>query len=358
MAAVSLPPLNRKQHAGHFMFCLRGLAEKFTEVDTSRVTLAFYCLSGLDLLGALGSKTTEEDRTTWREWIWRQQLSGKYGAGFRPGPSLAIPSVVNDYDQPHLINTYTAILSLCILRDDLTRLDRQGIISFLRSTQQDDGSFTPIPNWGEADVRLVYCAFIIAFLLQDWSGIDVEKSLRFIRSCRTYEGGYGQGPNQEAQGGTTYCSVAVLALAPAQHQPALSSDEKEATVRWLLQCQTGGFQGRTEKTQDACYSFWCGAAIEVLGAGSLVDVNANAAFLGDCQFRFGGIAKFPNETPDPFHTYMALASLSLYPPSPSEDSSELRSWQFGKMDALVNAQEKTAEWAIANVPTSNDIPTM
>jgi prenyltransferase beta subunit len=45
-------------------------------------------------------------------------------------------------------------------------------------------SFTAIPDWGESDVRMMYCAFVISHLLGDWSGIDVEKAIDFITKCR------------------------------------------------------------------------------------------------------------------------------------------------------------------------------
>jgi geranylgeranyl transferase type-1 subunit beta len=40
---------------------------------TSRITIAYFCLSGLDLLGALEVKTTEKDRSEWADWIWSLQ---------------------------------------------------------------------------------------------------------------------------------------------------------------------------------------------------------------------------------------------------------------------------------------------
>lgn len=44
-----------------------------------------------------------------------------------------------DYDTPHIIMTYTALLSLAILRDEFSRLDREGLLKFLRACQRDDG---------------------------------------------------------------------------------------------------------------------------------------------------------------------------------------------------------------------------
>ena len=84
----------------------------------------------------------------------------------------------------------------------------------------------------------------------------------------------------------------------------------------MNQFKDGGFAGRTEKPADACYSFWCGASLQVsdlycmaflrevnsvstqiLGVASLVDNSSNASFLYDCQFKYGGIAKAPDEHP-------------------------------------------------------------
>lgn len=45
----------------------------------------------------------------------------------------------NRYDPPHLIMTFSAILSLAILKDDFSKLDRLGIIKLLGSAQQKDG---------------------------------------------------------------------------------------------------------------------------------------------------------------------------------------------------------------------------
>lgn len=68
------------------------------------------------------------------------------------------------------------------------------------------------------------------------------------------------------QGGTTYTAIASLYLAPRLNQePPLSPAERQMTIHWLLQNQdkSGGFCGRTGKDADACYCFWCGAALEV-----------------------------------------------------------------------------------------------
>lgn len=42
----------------------------------------------------------------------------------------------------------------------------------------------PGDDQGEADVRAVYCAVVISYMLDDWSGIDSDKIVSFIRRCR------------------------------------------------------------------------------------------------------------------------------------------------------------------------------
>ena len=97
---------------------------------------------------------------------------------------------------------------------------------------------------------------------------------------QTYEGGYGQIPFSEASGtysrlelapfyldcfsgGPTYCALASIFLAGKGDQ--LTESEIRQTVRWAIVNQepSGGFRGRTCKSADACYSFWCGASLAV-----------------------------------------------------------------------------------------------
>ncbi|KAJ7066578.1 terpenoid cyclases/protein prenyltransferase alpha-alpha toroid, partial [Mycena amicta] len=353
------PKFARAGHAGHVNRCLSGLPGSQVEADSSRhsrTAVGFYCIGTLDLLGALDSKTTPTDRENWREWIWEQQTHGVNGSGFRPSPFATPDSPTakpyGAYDGPHLVMTYTALLTLAILRDDFTKLDRTGLVKFVRSCQKEDGSFSIVPGFGESDLRTLYCAFCISNMLEDWSGIDMDRALRYVESCRTYEGGYGQNSYCEASGGPTYIALASIYQAP--RPLPLSAAERARSIHWLIhnQDQSGGFRGRTGKVADACYSFWCGAALRVLGAENLVDVDTHARFIASCQFKYGGIAKIPGEDPDPYHTYLSIAALSLYPPHIPDDESTpvLRSWEFGRLDPLLNATTETVAWIRAHVP--------
>jgi len=92
------------------------------------------------------------------------------------------------------------------------------------------------------------------------------------------------------------------------------------------------------------------ASLEILGAKDLVNTSALASFITQCQFKFGGIAKAPGEHPDPYHTYMSLAAISIHPPRPDTTTSSC--WKFNPLDPLINANEETAAWARCHIPAS------
>jgi geranylgeranyl transferase type-1 subunit beta len=209
-SSTTQTPLARTAHARHCKHCLFGLPASQTGLDTSRMAVSFYCIGSLDLLGLVDTDSSETSREEWGTWIWRQHVVSDHGSGFRPGPfvvtleneaySASTDRSSNDYDLPHIIMTYTALISLSIIKDDFSRLDKLGLVKFLQSCQREDGSFSTVPQSTDSDLRTVYCAFAISSLLGDWSGIDVARAVDYIRRCRTYEGGYGQSPCNEAQG--------------------------------------------------------------------------------------------------------------------------------------------------------------
>ncbi|TEB39976.1 terpenoid cyclases/Protein prenyltransferase [Coprinellus micaceus] len=376
----SFPTLQRSGHVNHSKRCLTGTALCVLPGDRwgyllngpsaalDRLGIVFYCLGIMDLLGALDTQS-EAEREWWREWVWEQQQTrGESGSGFRPGTFMtagtpyrpdgtASPAAQNldtglswsslKHDAPHLIMTYCALLLLAMLRDDFSRLDRPGLIKFLRTCQKPDGSFSTVPGDTESDLRTLYCAFAISTMLDDWSGIDVERALTFVESCRTYEGGYGQSSFCESHGGIAYIALASIYLAPPEHSKHhLSLAEREQSIRWF----SGGFRGRTGKDADACYCFWCGAGLKILGADYLFNSRPMAEFLASCQFKFGGISKYPGEMPDPYHTYLSLAAISLYPLDLDASDTSAETWKLEPLDPLLNAKESTARWARQYIP--------
>ena len=37
-------------------------------------------------------------------------------------------------------------------------------------------------------MRFLFCACAISYMLNDWSGVDVDRAVKFIKSCRSYDG--------------------------------------------------------------------------------------------------------------------------------------------------------------------------
>jgi Prenyltransferase, beta subunit len=175
-------------------------------------------------------------------------------------------------------------------------------------------SFQCVGYGSECDLRFVYCACAICYILGDWSGVDKDAMLQYIQSCRTYDGALSLVPNQESHGGSTYCGIASLALMGELDQVFLHFDGwKEDLVRWCVSRQMEGMQGRPNKLEDTCYSYWIGATLKILDCEYLLDRDVLRCFVMGCQSGTGGFSKVRDEyhPPDLLHSFYSLAWLSF-----------------------------------------------
>ena len=324
MAAHDEKELLLKKHIKFFTRCLQVLPGQYGSLDTSRMTVAFFAISGLDMCKSL-HVLDREGKEKYIEWIYSLQVlpnssgSNLDQCGFRGSPTVGnyydpVKASQDDlvYDSGHIAMTYTALLSLLILGDDLSRIDRKAILSGLRKLQLPDGSFCPIPEGAENDMRFVYCACCISYILDDWSGMDVNRAVRFITNSLSHEGAIGQGPGLEAHGGSNYCALASLVLMGHQPEDVFSKQQMTNLKRWCIMRQQSGFQGRPNKPVDTCYSFWVGASLKLLGIYDLSDARLNRCYLMQTQDPLvGGFAKWPGNSPDPLHTYFGICGLAL-----------------------------------------------
>ncbi|XP_045216275.2 geranylgeranyl transferase type-1 subunit beta-like [Mercenaria mercenaria] len=322
MAAPSYDNFLREKHIKFFQRCLQILPARYSSLDTSRMTIAFFAISGLDMLNALD--TLEKDKKNIIDWIYSLQVlpniqeSNMNHCGFRGCSSMGNPydsKQAKDsgipYDGAHIAMTYTALATLLILGDDLSNVNREVILVALRNLQLQDGSFRPVCEPSENDMRFVYCASCICYMLNDWSGMDVDKAVGYIKNSLSYEGGVGQGPYLEAHGGSTFCAVASLVLMN-KLDSALTDREVKCLKRWCIFRQQSGFQGRPNKPIDTCYSFWVGATLQLLDSYNFVNCQCNRAFLMDTQQHItGGFSKWPSHNPDALHAYFGICGLSL-----------------------------------------------
>lgn len=273
MPAVSVsdeplePSLNISLHIRYWMRCLKTLLPTgYQEQDSSRIILGFFILSSLDILGGLDQHITSEERTSFITFIYRCQHPG---GGFRsfPGTDFGDGHRTKEnrrWDPANVAGTYFALAALLILGDDLSKVNRKEILSWIRNLQREDGSFGEIASGGDAiveggqDVRFCFLAVLICVLLGEQRGssrhdiesiIDAEALTRFILDSQAYDGGMARKPKCESHAGSTYCGISTLKLLerlPASETAATetsipqkaSSEFVESLLYWLSHRQT------------------------------------------------------------------------------------------------------------------------
>ena len=192
----------------------------------------------------------------------------------------------------------------------MSRVNKIGILEGLADLQNPDGSFMASIEEQCCDMRFVYCAASVCTFLNSFESIDKVKMIDYILRSQTYEGAFGQGPDLEAHGGSTYCAVAALSML----KKLPNSPEK--CLKWCMMRLKKGFHGRPQKDDDTCYTFWVGGALKLLTKEadfevSRIILNAVDFVLSTQDGIMGGLAKLPENSPDPLHTYLGLAGLSL-----------------------------------------------
>ena len=140
--------LLHKRHAKFFQRSLAVLPCSLSSYDTQRVTIAFFALSGLDLLGCLELVSEQSQHII--EWLYSclvisREAEREHWSGFRGSTTLKLspssPGPSHDHDHGHIAMTYTALASLVILGDDLGRVDRKAVLAGVKALQLPDGSF-------------------------------------------------------------------------------------------------------------------------------------------------------------------------------------------------------------------------
>ncbi|XP_078531649.1 geranylgeranyl transferase type-1 subunit beta [Lissotriton helveticus] len=310
----------RDRHVHFFQRCLQMLPEGYSSLETSRLTIAFFAISGLDMLDALKAVNSAEII----EWIYSLQVlptedrSNLSHCGFRGSSYLGVPfnpskkpSVAHPYDSGHIAMTYTAISSLVILGDDLSRVNKEACLAGVRALQLEDGSFSAVLQGSENDMRFVYCASCICYMLNNWSGMDMKKAISYIRNSMSYDSGLAQGAGLESHGGSTFCGIASLCLM-GKLEEVFSEKELNRIRRWCIMRQQNGFHGRPNKPVDTCYSFWVGATLKLLNIFKYINMEKNRNYILSTQDRIvGGFAKWPDSHPDALHAYFGICGLSL-----------------------------------------------
>lgn len=193
------PSLNAPAHVRYWLRCLKTfLPTAYTEQDASRIPLAFFILSALDLLDSLDSHTTQVERAGWIDFIYScQHPEGGFRAftGSKFGDKATTAENAR-WDPANIAGTYFAIVSLALLGDDLERVQRRKTLEWIKRLQHKDGSFGELhagsgPVEGGQDVRFCFMAALVCYLLGTCSEqdpisqcIDSEALAQFVLASK------------------------------------------------------------------------------------------------------------------------------------------------------------------------------
>jgi geranylgeranyl transferase type-2 subunit beta len=168
-------------------------------------------------------------------------------------------------------------------------------------------------KYGEPDTRFLYGALNALSLLSLLHLVNIPLAVTYITSCANLDGGYGTSPGAESHSGQIFTCLAALSIANR-----LDVVDTDRLAAWLSERQVtdgpgkGGLNGRPEKQEDVCYSWWVLSSLAMLGKRHWIDGDALKAFILKCQDPdHGGISDRPGDMVDVFHTVFGLAGLSL-----------------------------------------------
>uniref|UniRef100_H3HAT3 Protein farnesyltransferase subunit beta n=1 Tax=Phytophthora ramorum TaxID=164328 RepID=H3HAT3_PHYRM len=302
------PLLMRENHIAYLKRGLTRLSSGFVALDASRPWIIYWILHALELLDALPVEETERVIRTLKP-CWNNDHDGGFGGG---------PKQLG-----HTATNYASCLTLALLGtpEALETVDRQALYRFFLSRKHAaTGAFTA-HDGGEVDVRVTYCVVSIANLYGILTDELKAGVVDYVLSCQTYEGGFGGEPDNEAHGGYAFCSVAALYILEAVGQIR----DLPGLLHWLANRQMpfeGGYQGRTNKLVDGCYSFWQGAVPALLADvvreryGDDVPYQCHQEQLQKyillCgQEISGGLRDKPGKPRDHYHSCYCLSGLSV-----------------------------------------------
>ena len=110
--------------------------------------------------------------------------------------------------------------------------------------------------------------------------VDVPKAVIYIQSCANFDGGYGMTPGAESHAGQIYTCVGALAIARR-----LDLVDRDRLGGWLSERQlpNGGLNGRPEKLEDVCYSWWVMSSLAMIDRLHWIDGKKLTSFILKCQ---------------------------------------------------------------------------
>ena len=219
-----------------------------------------------------------------------------------------------NYDHPHLVTNYSLIMTIGLIgtEEAYAIIDRGLMYKFLLSLKCENGSFRTTLDM-ENDIRSTFTAVLIAHTLNMLTPEITRGVADYVLSCKRYDGGFGPEPGIESHGGYVHCAVGAMKILGELDKLDLNS-----LIRWISMRQmefSGGFQGRTNKLVDSCYSWWIGSAARIisdhLGIPPFWNPDGITEYTLRSSQRFCGFRDHAPSEADPFHSFFGLAGLCV-----------------------------------------------
>jgi geranylgeranyl transferase type-1 subunit beta len=297
---------NKESHIKFLKYCFYSL-KTYHSMESHKITILYFIIGGLTILKSL---TDEEKELSCRFVLYNAIINDDNNViGFRGGNftgwSFNPNYKFNEEDIPHIAATYCAlaILKICGY-DNLQKIEKklqeilskhnvyfkeEPLIKEILNSQDENGSIRAQKFDTEKDVRFFYCAMCIFKFLGKSSEeiksiINFEKSEKFLKSIRNYEGGFSMIDEGESNAGLTFCAIASYKILN------IEIPNLEILLFWLNQRNSVlGVNGRTNKIPDTCYSFWVMGSLsnlDYLNKGDLLklfDSSHVIDFIMNCQ---------------------------------------------------------------------------
>ncbi|KAH7830331.1 putative protein farnesyltransferase [Monocercomonoides exilis] len=340
---MQLDPLLQKHISFFYTLIFSPLPSVYVGNDSIRTTFVQFGITGLASLNSL-SILSETEKQSVRNWLISCYLPGNVEIG-KKLPENIIPSgfrgctssgnifdavnpskQVSSNDYATISSTYSSLLSLKMLypNEPLSNFVNTKQIAYdLKFYQNEDGSFNSEPTASDSDARMCFCACACAYLCgKDFDSIDKEKLINHLLSLQSYEGGFGGRAGNEAHAGYTFCVVAALSMLGALDRIR----DRVSLEWWCLQRQRRrGFNGRTQKLEDVCYTWWVGATLKLLNIEQFASPLRLLSFIAECEDCFsGGIHKDEMSfNPDPLHSGLGVMGMSLFMDAAQQEAMEI-----------------------------------
>ncbi|KAK2748262.1 hypothetical protein FQN57_000920 [Myotisia sp. PD_48] len=293
----------------YFLRCLRTpLPQYYTSNDTSRMSLAYFIIAGLDLLDLLeeghtpslldsdsSQKLSADETRGYINWIYHCQVASPSSSSSTTAPSPteghSSPAYAEGgfraftgahfgeqnrslenqcWDPASVPATFFALVILLALGDDLSRVKRKECLAWLCQMQRSDGSFGQVlgpdgQSDGTRDLRFCFCAAGIRYILRgkegknlpDVADINVSGLISYVESCQVWEGGFAESPLNESHAGLTYCAIGTLSflgclqpsteISPSIIRPGTTN--YDTLIRWLVSRQTDYIEDESDDSE-------------------------------------------------------------------------------------------------------------